>query len=97
MRFFLLFAGKDYYPEGGARDCIGALQSSDESDAVEWAEQFDADTGHWWAHADWKHLARIDAAALTIVRAWARDHQLVPVEGGHRAEMGQWELDEGDD
>jgi hypothetical protein len=93
---YLLFAGQNYYPGGGAHDCVGAYEYSYEPSAIEWAERFDVDTAEWsWDHAEWKHLARIDATGLTIVRAWDRDYDLVPMgSSGHRRVMRPWELDD---
>lgn len=95
---FLLFAGDDYYPSGGARDCVAIREHSDEPAAVEWAERFDTDESvSWWDYPDWKHLARVDDSGLTIVRRWTRDHELVSVSGGHQRKMGPWEVDDDDD
>lgn len=87
---FLLFAGRNYYPAGGARDCVGAYEYSHEPAAMEWAEQFDPETDERFEDATWKHLARIDAAGVTIVRAWTRDYEFVE----NRQRLGPWEVRE---
>lgn len=48
MKRFLLFAGEDYYPQGGANDLIGAFDSVDEAKAAHDPNKFNYDGG--WAN-----------------------------------------------
>ena len=87
---WLLFTGLDHYPEGGADDCVGYFQGTEPS-AIEWAEKFEADVGNWWQYPEWKHLAAIQDSGLIVAKRWERNSDLIPIEGGHRKQMKNWE------
>ena len=58
---YLLFAGENYYPSGGASDFIAAFDSVD--DAKAHAEQ------QQYKH-DWAHIASFDGQTLQEVAEW---------------------------
>jgi hypothetical protein len=45
---FLLFAGDDYYPKGGAKDLVGTFESVESSVDEHYPERYRYDGG--WAH-----------------------------------------------
>src|SRR5690349_16162291 len=94
---WFLFAGKGYYPDGGAEGFVATFDG-DLYAALSWAEAYDTDAGdHWWEYADWKQLAKLEDGTLRVVKRWSRDYDLVPVEPrGHRKRMGPWEVYESD-
>lgn len=72
---WLLFAGRDYYPSGGAYDCLGVFYGT-ENAAVTWATALDVDTDREsWDQFEWKHLATVRDGNLVVVKAWGRGGQ----------------------
>jgi len=56
MKPYLLFAGENFYPEGGESDFIGSFDSLDECESVykegtlyEWASILEINTGKWYS------------------------------------------------
>lgn len=47
MKRFLLFAGENYYPEGGANDLIGAFSSVGDAQAAFDEDDVAAPSGSW--------------------------------------------------
>ena len=63
MASFLLFAGDDYYPKGGALDLIGAFESAAAAEAAHNPHQFNYAGG--WANI-------LDMETLSVVRSFSR-------------------------
>ena len=60
---FLLFAGDDYYPNGGAYDCLGAFETVDAAIAAHDPNRFRYKGG--WANV-------LDLQSLKVVRDFSR-------------------------
>lgn len=60
---FLLFAGDDYYPKGGALDLLGAFDSAEEAESAHDPKRFNYDGG--WANI-------LDVEAATVLRSFCR-------------------------
>lgn len=54
---YLLFAGNEYYPSGGAKDFRGTF---DTSEAAQIARP----------NCDWAHVAEFDGKTMRILREW---------------------------
>lgn len=67
MTLFLLFAGADYYPGGGAEDFVAGHHATSDEDARVWAETVE--------HGEkWMHLVAVEGDGLRPVWGWWRDY-----------------------
>lgn len=60
MSKYLLFAGQDYYPLGGAFDLIGAFPDAESAEAAYWWAALNI-TGNYSCIGTWGHIVRHDS------------------------------------
>ncbi len=64
MATYILFSGRQYYPEGGADDSVWVLRAESDDDALNKAAEQEG-IEEWWK------LTRLEESLIPILQGWS--------------------------